>query len=96
MANRPTVIWYQDGMYQGGTARGCNCINIFDPGRNLIAVYQKQPNENNLFLTSFKVTPMEKEHLMATGGNFVRERVLNEQKALTTQIKDNKNKNNGL
>jgi hypothetical protein len=41
MSNKPNVIWYEEGMYQGGTPRGCNCINLFDPETNLIAVYQK-------------------------------------------------------
>lgn len=33
-------------MYQGRILHGCNCINIFDPDTNLIAVYQKQADGN--------------------------------------------------
>jgi hypothetical protein len=96
MPNKPNVIWYKESMYQGGTPRGCNCINLFDPETTLIAVYQKQSDGSNLFLTTCKLTPMERDHLMATDGNFVTEKVLNEQKAVSTNIQDNTNNNNGL
>jgi hypothetical protein len=97
MPNRPHVIWYKEGMYQGGTPRGCDCVNLFDPDTNLIAVYQKQPDGTNLFLTTTRVTDSERNNLIATNGNFVTKRVLLEQQALSTQIQDptitNNNKN---
>ena len=96
MPNKPNVIWYKEGMYQGGTPRGSNCINLFDPDTNLIAVYQKQADGSNLFLTTCELTEIERDHLNATDGNFVTERVLNEQKAVSTNIRDNTNNNNGL
>lgn len=55
MPNKPKVIWYKEGMYQGGTPRGCKSINVFDPDTNLITVYQKYPNGTNLFLTTCKL-----------------------------------------
>ena len=45
MPNRENIVWYTDGQYQGGTKRGCDCVNLFDPDTNVIAVYQKQPDE---------------------------------------------------
>ncbi len=39
---------------------------------------------------------MERDHLIANDGNFVTEKVLNEQKAVSTNIQDNTNNNNGL
>jgi hypothetical protein len=39
---------------------------------------------------------MEKDHFMATNGNFVTEKVLNEQSAVSTNIQDNTDNNNGL
>ena len=45
MPNRENIVWYTDGQYQRGTKRGCDCVNLFDPDTNVIAVYQKQPDE---------------------------------------------------
>jgi hypothetical protein len=39
---------------------------------------------------------MERDHLKATNGNFVTERILKEQKSVSTHIQDNTNNNNGL
>jgi hypothetical protein len=83
-------------MYQGGTPRGCNCINLFDPETNLIAVYQKQSDGSNLFLTTCELTIIEIDHLKANNGNFVTERILKEQSAVSLNIQDNTNNNNGL
>ena len=98
MPNKPNVIWYKEGMYQVGTPRECDSVNLFDPDTNLIAVYQKQPDGTNLFLTTARLTQTERNHLMLTNGNFVTEKVLYEQQALSTQIQDttitNNNNNN--
>lgn len=86
-------------MYQGGTPRGCDSVNLFDPDTNLIAVYQKQPNGTNLFLTTASLTDSERSNLIATNGNFLTERVLLGQQALSTQIQDptiTNNNNNGI
>lgn len=96
MPNRQNIIWYTDGQYQGGTPRGCDCVNLFDPDKNLIAVYQKQPDGSNLFLTTCKLTQMEGDNLKATNGNFVTEKILKEKSAVSTNIQDNTNNNNGL
>ena len=79
MPNRQNIIWYTDGQYQAGTPRGCDCVNLFDQDTNLIAVYQKQQDGSHLFLTTCKLTRMERDHLMANDGNFITEKVLNEQ-----------------
>ena len=42
MANRENIVWYINGQYQVETARGYNCVNLFDPDRNIIGVYEKQ------------------------------------------------------
>lgn len=96
MLNKPTVIWYKEGIYQGGTSRGCKSVNVFDPDTNLIAVYQKYPNGTNLFLTTCKLTTIEIDYLKANNGNFVTERVLKQQSAVSTKIIKNTNNNNGL
>ncbi len=49
MPNRENIVWYTDGQYQGGTARGCDCVNLFDPDTNVIAVYEKQSDGSNFF-----------------------------------------------
>ena len=76
MPNRQNIVWYTDGQYQGGTPRGCDCVNLFDPDTNLIAVYQKQPDGSNLFLTTFKLNDNEVNHLEVTNGNFLSEKML--------------------
>jgi len=96
MPNKPNVIWYKNGGYQRGTSRGYDTINVFDPDTNLIAVYQKQPDESNLFLTTSELTAIERYHLIATDGDFVTEKILNKQKTISTNIQDNTNNNNGL
>ena len=84
MANKQNIIWYTDGQYQGGTKRGCDCVNLFDPDTNLIAVYQKQPDGSHLFLTTCKLTEIEADNLKATNGNFVTETILEQQNSVST------------
>ena len=79
MPNRENIVWYTDGQYQGGTARGCDCVNLFDPDTNVIAVYEKQPDGSNLFLTTCTLTDRESGHLKSTNGNFVTEKILDQQ-----------------
>ena len=79
MANSQNIIWYTDGQYQGGTERGCDCVNLFDPDRNLIAVYQKQQDGNYLFLTTCTLTDRERDHLRSTNGNFLTQKILDQQ-----------------
>ena len=86
----------KEGMYQGGTPRSCKSVNVLNPDKNLIAVYQKYPDGTNLFLTTCKLTQMERNHLEATNGNFVTERVLKEQSSVSLNIQDNTNNNNEL
>ena len=90
MPNKPNIIWYKEDMFQGGTPRGCNSVNLFDPDTNIIAVYPKELNGNNLLLTTATLTQGERANLIATNGNFLTERALGDQKslALRTEIKD--------
>ena len=61
MPNRENIVWYTDGQYRGGTDRGCDSVNLFDPDTNVIAVYEKQPDGSNLFLTTCTLTDLELE-----------------------------------
>lgn len=79
MPNREYIVWYTDGQYQGGTGRGCACVNLFDPATNVIAVYEKQADGSNLFLTTCRLTERERDHLKFTNGNFVTEKILEQQ-----------------
>jgi hypothetical protein len=96
MPNRQNIIWYTDGQYQGGTPRGCDSVNLFDPDTNLIAVYQKQPDGSNLFLNTCRLTSLEVKHLKDTNGNFLPERMIKQQSAVNTNIQDLTNTNNDL
>ena len=96
MPNRQDIVWYTDGQYQGGTQRGCDCVNLFDPDTNLIAVYQKQPDGSNLFLTTCILTPLEVKHLKDSNGNFLPEKMIKQQSAVSTNIQDRTNTNNDL
>ena len=96
MPNKPKIIWYTNGQYQGGTQRDCDTVNLLDPEKHLIAVYQKKPDGSNLFLTTCQLTDIEEKHLNATKGNFVTERILREQKAVSTHIQENTNTKNDL
>lgn len=79
MPNRENIVWYTDGQYQGETPRGGDCVNLFDPDTNVIAVYEKQPDGSNLFLTTCTLTDREEDHLKSTNGNFVTEKILEQQ-----------------
>ena len=96
MPSRQNIVWYTDGQYQGGTPRGCDCVNLFDPDTNLIAVYKKQPDGSNLFLTTCRLTPLELKHLKDTNGNFLPEKMIKQQSAVSTNIQDLTNTNNDL
>ena len=78
MPNRKNIVWYTDGQYQGGAARGCDCVNLFDPNTNVIAVYEKQPDGSNLFLTTCKLVPAEVKHLQDSNSNFLTEKMINQ------------------
>jgi len=84
MPKRENIVWFDDGMYQGGTERGYDSVNIFDKETDTIAVFRKDENgEYNRFTTTCTVTEIERKHLFESGGNFVTEAVLNNQKTLT-------------
>ena len=94
MPNRKEILWFDDGMYQGGTERGYDSVNIFDKENKVISVYKKDENgEYSRFTTTCEVTAKEEAHLFESGGNFVTEAILNNQKALTI-INPITNKNN--
>lgn len=66
---------------------GCikyDSVNIYDQKNRVIAVFKKQEDgELSLFTTTCRLTALEHDHLLESGGNFVTEAVLNNQKALT-------------
>ena len=96
MPNNQDILWYTDGQYQGGTQRGCDSVNLFDPNTNVIAVYQKQPDGSCLFLTTCKLVPAEVKHLQDSNGNFLTEKMINQQNAVSTNIHDSTNTKNDL
>ena len=96
MANNQDIIWYTNGQYQGGTQRSCGSVNLFDPNTNVIAVYQKQRDGSCLFLTTCKLVPAEVKHLQDSNGNFLTEKMINQQNAISTKIHDSKNIKNDL
>jgi len=94
MPNRKKIIWFDDGMYQGGTERGYDSVNIFDKENKVISVYKKDENgEYSRFTTTCELNLKEEAHLLESGGNYLTEAVLNNQKALTI-INPITNKNN--
>jgi hypothetical protein len=54
-------------------------VNLFYPATNVIAVYEKQADGSNLFLTTCRLTERERDHLKFTNGNFVTEKILEQQ-----------------
>jgi hypothetical protein len=64
---------------------------LFDPETNLIAVYQKQPDGSNLFLTTCPLTRLEVDHLYETNGNFLTDKIIKQQHAVSTNLQDNGN-----
>jgi len=93
MPNRKKIEWFDNGMYQGGTERGYDSVNIFDNETDTIAVFKKDENgEYSRFTTTCTLTEMERNHLFESGGNFITENVLKDQKAL--RIFKNTTKNN--
>lgn len=96
MPNNQDIICYTDGQYQGGTQRGCDSINLFNPYTNVIAIYKKKLNKNCLFLTTYKLVPAEVKHLQDSNGNFLTEKMLNHQNAVSTNIHDSTNTKNDL
>ena len=69
MPNRENIVWYTDVQYQGGTARGCDSVNLFDPDTNVIAVYSKQPDGSYSFLTTCTLTEkiLEQQNWVSEG-----------------------------
>lgn len=70
-AKEPTTVWYENGQYQGGTARGINSINLYDSKKNIITVFEKRADGTNKFLTTCRPTPTELDHFQSTNGNFL-------------------------
>jgi len=83
MPEREDIIWFDNGGYQKGTNRGYDSVNLYDPKARVIGIYKKQENGEYLFSTTCEVTEMEETYLLKSGGNYVTEAVLNNQKALT-------------
>ena len=70
-------------MYQGGTMRGYDSVNLYDPDTDVIAVFRKRSNgQYSLFATTCKLTDMERDFFLSSGGNFVTEPNLKDPKIL--------------
>ena len=82
MPEREGIIWFDNGGYQKGTKRGYDSMNLYDRETQVIGIYKRQENGEYLFSTTCEVTEMEETHLLESGGNYVTEAVLNNQKAL--------------
>lgn len=77
MPNRKSIVWFDNAMYQGGTERGYNSVNIYDPETQVIAVFRKQGDgELSLFTTICQLTPRERDYFLQSNGNFVTEKNL--------------------
>lgn len=70
--------WYLNGQYQGGTERGCQSINVYNPDDGRVVVFQKFPDGTNSYLTDCIMTPREQDHFEKTDGNFLTEAMLDE------------------
>ena len=78
MPKRKNIVWFDNGMYQGGTERGYDSVNIFDKDTNTIAVFRKDENEEyNQLTTTCRLTKTEREYLFNSSGNFVTDNNLN-------------------
>lgn len=78
MPKRKNIVWFDNGMYQEGTDRGYDSVNIFDKETNTIAVFRKDENgEYNQFTTTCRLTKTEREYLFNSSGNFVTDNNLN-------------------
>ena len=83
MPNRKNIIWFDNGMYQGGTIRGYDSVNLYDPDTDVIAVFKKRSNgQYSRFATTCKLTDMERDFFLSSGGNFVTEPNLKDPKVL--------------
>ena len=57
---------------------------------------QKQRDGSCLFLTNCKLVPAEVKHLKDSNGNFLTEKMINQQNAVSTNIHDSTNTKNDL
>lgn len=55
---------------------------MFDKKTNQVAIYIKRSNGENTFLSTMKLTPIEREHLLKTKGIVMTERALENQQSL--------------
>lgn len=76
MGYNDNTEWYENGSYQSRDS-----INLYDPEKRILAVYEKLSGEN-YFLTTLKMTDRELEYFKSTNGQFVSEKILNFQQSL--------------
>lgn len=82
MGYNDNTEWYENGSYQSRDS-----INLYDPEKRILAVYEKLSGEN-YFLTTLKMTDRELEYFKSTNGQFVSEKILNFQQSLEIQKPD--------
>lgn len=90
-AKKSDTIWYLDGQYQGLTPLGCDSINLYDPEANTITVFLKQPDGSGFFLTTCEPTEKELDYFKKSNGNFLTEKMIDQQKAVSTDIQLDQN-----
>ena len=96
MPNSPDIVWYLEGQDQGGTQHGCDTVNLCDTEKNRIAIYQKQLDGSCLFLTTCKLVSAEVKYLQESNGNFLTEKMINQQSVESKNIHDFTNTQNDL
>lgn len=89
MPEREGIQWFDNGGYQKGTKRGYDSVNLYDNDKRVIAIYKKQENGEYLFSTTCTLRRQEHTHLIKSGGNYLTEAVLNNQKLLTITNRNN-------
>lgn len=60
----PNSIWFEEGIYQGGTTREVESINIYNEDENRIAIFKRLTGE---FITFCQPDEDEINDLMETG-----------------------------
>lgn len=63
MSERQSTIWFENGLYQGGTNRQFEAIHLYDPNKQIIAVFKKS---NGRFVTTCQLNEKEHNELIAT------------------------------
>lgn len=64
IVENPNSIWFEDGIYQRGTNREVESINVYNEEENLVAIFKRSTGE---FITFCAPTKEESNDLLSTG-----------------------------